>query len=193
MKQQIFMIETSFLKYSPWRSMHFCMHLNQFLNYFVHSYWGNCKTCVWIDQPFLRASKIVVHVIYFWSTEQKVNGCQIKVVRRFNHHFDNLAFQIVSPLGRCMRARIAMMKNYEPVFRVFQIPPTDFGKLIVVYHSILNALCFSNDNVTTWLVLPKKQTTICFDLILARTTCVGFCLSWKTHTIDCCFVSDSYA
>ena len=35
-----------FLKYSPWRTMHFRMHLNQFSKHVSHSVWGNCNTWV---------------------------------------------------------------------------------------------------------------------------------------------------
>ena len=35
-----------FSKYSPWRSIHFFMHLNQFSKHFFHSDWGISKTCI---------------------------------------------------------------------------------------------------------------------------------------------------
>ena len=46
--------------------------------------------------------------------------------------------------------------------------------------------------VATWPVLPKKHAIICFEVLLPRTTFVGFGSSSKTHTVDCCFVSGSY-
>ena len=38
-----------------------------------------------------------------------------------------------------------------------------------------------------------KQDTIYFEVIFAQTTIVGFEPGSKTHTMDCCFLSGSYA
>ena len=39
----------------------------------------------------------------------------------------------------------------------------------------------------------KKKAIICFEVLLARTIFVGFSSLWNTQTVDCCFVSRSYA
>ena len=76
---------------------------------------------------------------------------------------------------------------------VFLISPKTSGKQMVMYHSWLTVLRCTNGTVATWLVFPKKQAIICFEVLWTRTTFVGFGLSWNTHTVDCFLLSGSYA
>ena len=72
--------------------------------------------------------------------------------------------------------------------------PKTSGKQIVVYHSELIVRRCTNDTVAAChKVFRKKQVTICFEVLHARTTFGGFCLSWKTHTVDCRLLSGSHA
>ena len=64
---------------------------------------------------------------------------------------------------------------------VFRISPKNLGKEIVVYHSEWTAIRCSSGTVATWPVLPKKQATICFEVLLSRTTFVGFGSSSNTN------------
>ena len=63
----------------------------------------------------------------------------------------------------------------------------------MVYHSELTVLRCSSGTVTTWPALQKKQATIGFEVICPQITFVGLGLGSKAYTVDCCFVSGSYA
>ena len=76
---------------------------------------------------------------------------------------------------------------------VFRISSKTLDKQIVLYHSELTVPRCSSGTVTTRLILLKKQATICIELLLPRTTFVGFGSSSKNHTVDYCFVSGSYS
>ena len=48
------------------------------------------------------------------------------------------------------------------------------GKNIVEHHSKLTLLRLSSSFVATCPFIPKKQATVCFEMLLARTHFVGF-------------------
>ncbi|GFT74702.1 hypothetical protein NPIL_168241 [Nephila pilipes] len=82
-----------------------------------------------------------------------------------------------------------MMKNDSPVLLLFQFLRY-FWQTNGRVPFRINPSC-----VALTPLLPhdrsKKQAIICFDVLLPRTTFVVFASSWKTHTVDCCFVSGS--
>lgn len=48
-------------------------------------------------------------------------------------------------------------------------------------------------SITSWSVFPKKQVSICFKVLWARTTSIGFGSSWNTPAVNCCLIFVSYA
>ena len=106
-------------------------------------------------------------------------------------HFDVLVGQKGAGLSRCVRARIVMVNNDASSLFVFRISPKTLGKQIVVNHSELTVLRYST--VASLAVLPKKQVTICFQVLLPRTSFVEFGSSSTTRTVDYSFASGLYA
>ena len=75
-----------FSKYSPLRSIHFWLHLNQLSKYFCHSDWGISKTCILL---FALNRKSGIY-----------SGCFIKSM-----------FWVFNCLSRCVGARIVVVKS----------------------------------------------------------------------------------
>ena len=96
------------------------------------------------------------------------------------YQFDVLAGQKAADLSRCVSARFVMLNNDSSSLVRF----SKFCKEIVVYHSELTVQCCSSGTVATWPVLPKKQATICFEVIFPQTAFVGFDFCSKIHTVD---------
>ena len=67
---------------------------------------------------------------------------------------------------------------------IFRISPRTLGKQIVVSHSEFTVQRCSSGTVATWPALPKKQSTICFEVNFSQTTFVGFGSGSKTHTVE---------
>lgn len=53
----------------------------------------------------------------------------------------------------------------------------------------LVVLRYSNGTVATCPDIPENPATTCCEVLGGLTTFLGFSLSWKTHTVDCCLVS----
>ena len=85
---------------------------------------------------------------------------------------------------------LAWWTMFRRLLFVFRISPKTSGEQIVVNHSELTVLRCSSGTAATWPVLQKNQATICNEVILPQPTFVGFSLDSKSHSVDCCFVSD---
>lgn len=141
----------------------------------------------WMLQQHFLATKIVDPAFFSWCVGIKRShwvpsqGCTADdpSIRRFGRS----KRRWFEPM--CTMIRLLLL--------VFRISSKISGKQMVVYHSELIILRCSSRTVATWPVLPKKQATICFEVLFPRTTFVGFGSFWKTHTVDYCFVSGSYA
>lgn len=77
------------------------------------------------------------------------------------------------------------------LFFLFRISLLTSGKQMLVYHSDLTLRRCSYASVATWLVMPKKQTIICFNVLLPRTTFVGFCWIHLGRPIQFITVADN--
>ena len=179
--------------YSPRILKHFCMRSNQLSKFFIHSDWDTSKT--W----FLNASTASSGVENRWprifplmcGNKNKSLGAKSRLYGGWpiNSRFWPVKMALVwadvweLALSWCRMIRLLLF--------VFRISPKISGKQIVVYHSELTVLRCSSETVATWPVLPKKQATICFKLLLPGTTFVGFGSSSNTLTVYCCFVSGS--
>ena len=165
------------------------------LKHFFQSDWGNSKTCV------LNAST---------ASSGVENRCPRNLFLMCGNNKKSLGAKSglyggwpISSIFHSVRNAFVWVDVWELAlswwrmirlfFCFFRISPMTSGKQMVVYHSELTVLRFSSTTDATWPLMPKKQAIICFDVLLPRTTFVGFASSWKTHTVDCCFVSGSYA
>ena len=124
------------------------------------------------------------HFFFDVREQTVVIESQVRAIWHTTHQFDVLSGQKGAGLSRC--------GEHDLLLFVFRISPKTLGKQIVVYHSELTDLRCSSGTLATLSVLPKKQTTVCFEVLLTRTTFIGFGSFSKAHTMDCCFVSGSY-
>ena len=91
-----------------------------------------------------------------------------------------------------MRAGIVMMESNASFAVGFSYSQKIYCQQIFVYHSEFNVFHSTSGRVATCTVFPKKQATICYDVLLPRLTVVRLGSFWKTHTEDCCLGSGSY-
>ena len=184
-----------FSKYSPWRSIDFLMRLNQFSNNFFHSDWGISKTCI---LNALTASSGVekrwLHNLFLMCRKKKKSlGAKSGLYAGWpiNSMFSVLKKSLVwADVWKIAFSWWRMIRLRRLLSHIF---PKTSGKQIVVYHSEFIVRRCTNGTVATCPVFLKKQATIYFEVLRARTTFVGFCSSWKAHTVDWSLLSSSYA
>ena len=87
-----------------------------------------------------------------------------------------------------MRARIVMVNNALSSLVRFSNFSEDFRQTNCGVALKIDRPTMLKWNIRHMSRLQKKPATICFDVLLPRTTFVGFGLSSKTHMVDCCFI-----
>ena len=75
-----------FSKYSPLRSIHFCIHI-----------WTNCRS--------------TFATLFYVREKKEVIRCQVRTLRRMIHQIDVFISQKWSCLSRCVRARNVVVKS----------------------------------------------------------------------------------
>ena len=162
-----------FSKYSPLRSIHICMRLNQFSKYFCRSDWSIFKTWILnVSSPSSGVVKRWLLILFFtYGNKKKSFGAKLGLYG-----------------GWLIKSMLWVLKNsavwadvwelallWRRVNRLrqlfFLISWKTTNKQIFVYHSELTVLR-SSGTIATSPVLPKKQAIICLEVLRARTTLV---------------------
>ena len=157
------------------------MRLNQFSEHFFHSDWGMSKTRI---LTALTASSGIEkcwprNVFLMCGNKKKSLGAKSGLYVRWpiNSMFSVLKKSLVwADVWELALSWWRMIRLRRLVSLIF---PKTSGKQIVVCHSELIVRRCTYGTVATCPVFLKKQATICFEVLRARTTFVGFYSSWK--------------
>ena len=168
------------------------MRLNQLSKHFFHSNWGISKPCILnASSASSGVEKRWPHILFFTCGNKK---------KSFDSKSGLYGGWLIKSMLWVLKNAVVWADVWElalswwRVIRlrrlVFLISWKTTGKQLVVYHSELAVLRYSSGTIATF---PKTHEIICLEVLYARATFVGFGSSWKTHTVDCCLLSASYA
>ena len=146
---------------------HFYMSSNHLSKHIFHSDWDTSKTC-W------RRKSLTTHFVFlfFWYVGIKPMSMGAKSGLYGEGPINSTFWPVNKTL---VWAHIVMLNNDSSSLVLFSNFSEDKqGKQIVVYRLELTVQRCSSETVATWSVLPKKQATICFEVIFPQTTFVGF-------------------
>lgn len=175
-----------FLKYSPLWSIHFCVRLRQFSQHFFYSDWNISKTCILNVSSSGVESRWPRSSFFTGGKKKKLLGAKWWMA----NHFDVLTGQILRDVwADVWELVLSWWRKILCRWMFFLISSKTSGKRIAAHHSELLILRLSRGTVVTCPFIPKPQVTICFEVLIVRTSVVGFGSSWMTHTVDFCLFS----
>ena len=159
-----------FLVYSPLRSKHFCMHLNQLSKHFGHFDWGISKAC--ILNHFFRCRKTLTSHFFTFGNKKKPSQ-DYTADDSSTRCFECSKMQFFEPMSESSHCRGEDWSVFGDWFSWF-LGRQLANKWLCTTQNWLFCVVLVVRLRPVVTVFPKKQAIICLEVLRAHVTFVGF-------------------